>query len=246
MRQVKDVKGALSGFWLKIIAVIAMTTDHVASLFLKGGNVYVYSFMRCVGAMTFPIMAYLICEGYRKTSDLSKYKKRILIFSIASMLPYALAFGFKSYGLNVGFTLLFGIYAIDIYEKINSKILKTLLISVLCIASYEFDWGFSGVLLILMLYISEGKPHKTALALAAAVLLFVIKNEFVIYVENGRFYPFDKLVYNIAFFRHIGFVFAWAVICLYNEKRGRGAKYLFYAYYPLHLALLGIAARLLK
>ena len=246
MRQVKDMKGVLSGFWLKIIAVIAMTADHAAYLFLKDGNVYIYFFLRCVGAITFPVMAYLICEGYRKTSDLSKYKKRLLIFSIVSMIPYALAFGFKSYGLNVGFTLLFGIYAIDIYEKINNKFLKCLMIAVLCIASCDFDWGFSGVVLILMLYLSEGKPHKTALALAAAVLLFVIKNEFAIYVEYGRFYPIDKLVSNIAFLRHIGFVFAWAVICLYNGKRGRGAKYLFYVYYPLHLVLLGIATKLLK
>lgn len=34
------------------------------------------------------------------------------------------------------------------------------------------------------------------------------------------------------------------VLMLYNGSRGRSMKYWFYVYYPLHLAVLGLIARL--
>lgn len=78
----------ISAFWLKLLAIAAMTVDHIGYLFYPG-----VSWMRMVGRLTFPIMAFLIAEGYRHTHDLRRYETRLFVFALISMLPFYLAFG---------------------------------------------------------------------------------------------------------------------------------------------------------
>lgn len=49
--------------WLKIIAIIAMTMDHVAGSFLINGSV-IWLIFRIIGRITFPLMAYMLADGF--------------------------------------------------------------------------------------------------------------------------------------------------------------------------------------
>ena len=59
-----------------------------------------------VGGLTFPIMAYLLCEGYRHTSSVRRYAERLALFAVISQVPYSLLFGAQG---NVLITLLNGL-----------------------------------------------------------------------------------------------------------------------------------------
>ena len=55
------------------------------------------------GGLTFPIMAFLLVEGYRHTSNVARYARRLLVFALVAQVPFGM---FLSPGLNVLFTLL--------------------------------------------------------------------------------------------------------------------------------------------
>ena len=77
----------VTAFVLKVAAIVGMTCNHVANVFgseLPGGAmVALYS----LGGLTFPIMAYLLCEGYRHTSSVRRYTERLAVFAVVSQIP---------------------------------------------------------------------------------------------------------------------------------------------------------------
>ncbi len=96
----------VTAFVLKVAAIVGMTCNHVANVFgseLPGGAmVALYS----LDGLTFPIMAYLLCEGYRHTSSVRRYAERLAVFAVVSQIPYSLLFGATG---NVLITLLIGL-----------------------------------------------------------------------------------------------------------------------------------------
>ena len=79
---------------LKLIAIIAMTIDHIADLLYPGmPNNMISNIMHIIGRLTAPIMFFFICEGFYYTKSLKKYIVRLFIFSIISHFAYCYAFG---------------------------------------------------------------------------------------------------------------------------------------------------------
>jgi hypothetical protein len=59
---------------LKLIAIIAMTIDHIADLLYPGmPNNIIPNICHIIGRLTAPIMFFFICEGYFYTKDVKKY-----------------------------------------------------------------------------------------------------------------------------------------------------------------------------
>ena len=83
---------------LKYIAVIAMMIDHIGMFLLSPGpgdasalQVALYALLRTTGRLTAPLMLFFLTEGYVRTSSKIKYGIRLLVFGIASQIPYALS-----------------------------------------------------------------------------------------------------------------------------------------------------------
>ena len=84
----------LNSNYLKLIAIIAMTIDHVADLLYPGMPPSIISnLFHIIGRLTAPIMFFFICEGFYHTKDIKKYIKRLFIFAIISHFAYCFAFG---------------------------------------------------------------------------------------------------------------------------------------------------------
>ena len=215
----------MSSFVLKIIAIISMSFDHVGYLIMGGSSWFNY-----IGRFAFPIFAFQISEGYSHTKDVYKYLFRLFIFAIISQIPFML-FQYSmgiNLSLNVFFTLLFGLLAIFIYDKIKYKFLGILCAFILGIIAElcKFDYGFYGITIIFLFYLF--RSNKLAMCLSFIVTVF-LKTLYRIYMYGFHM----SYIYSSIFV-----VGTLLFICLYNEKKGRNIKYLLYFFYPVHLFLI--------
>lgn len=230
-----NTKG-VTGFTLKMIALCTMFVDHFAATMLEGfmeGELWqqiIYWGLRGVGRMAFPIYCFLLVEGFCHTKNIRKYLIRMFIFALASELPFDLAFNYNHKYFwksnNVFFTLFLGLAAItllDLYKRNRTKLhmWAVILLSAVTIIAFaalaEFvlftDYGGAGVLAIVLIY----------------------------YFHNNKALGFSLAVVALFLFASVTELPAIAmlpVIIFYNGERGRQVKYVFYAFYPVHLLLL--------
>ena len=232
---VSTLKRGISGSTLKIIAIITMLIDHVGAvviapvMFQRSGinymedNLYgTYSLLRSIGRIGFPIFCFLLVEGFLHTRDMKRYAIRLGIFAFISEIPFNLAFFGKIFSpdyQNVFFTLLIGLLVMMAYkaiqEKLESKITKIILylLSLSAGAGLAYfmktDYKAFGVICIMVIYVFRyNKLHQ-------------------IFAGAASFY-----------FKSPAAIFAFIPISLYNGKRGISLKYIFYAFYPVHLLIL--------
>lgn len=231
-------KPALSGSTLKIMALAIMLIDHIGAVIVQR-TMWMPGFehdfwnslylpLRYVGRLAFPIFCFLLVEGYVHTSDVKKYMRRMLLFALISEIPFNLAITGKLIDLNyqnVFFELAFGIgamFCLELVEKnLNNYFLQVIsrlgVIAVFAIAaeSFNFDYGMYGIISIIALYVF--RQNKMMQLLAGA----------------------------ISFCWEPVAPWAFLIIAFYNGKRGRKLKYIFYAFYPAHLLILYVIARLM-
>ena len=226
----------MSSFVLKIIAIIAMTLDHIGAVFFPMGDVlFPYNIiLRTVGRLTMPIMCFFIGEGYVHTRDKKKYSQRLAVFALISEMPYRLLLDNE---MNVMFTLLIGfcgIWASDILkEKFRSDSFRVpvYLLSVIIAIVVDCDWSYIGVLLIYAFY--HGRDSKVkGILYPLGVYIFVFVTA---YFDAVFFTGFEYFYIN---YIQLAGCLSIPLLMLYNGKKGPSLKYLFYIYYPLHMLVL--------
>ena len=100
----------MSAFFLKLLALLSMVTDHTAALLVPDGPLYFW--MRSFGRMAFLLYAFLLSEGFQHTRSAPRYARRLFLMGALSQIPYAFTLnaGFQSIlerftHLNIFFTL---------------------------------------------------------------------------------------------------------------------------------------------
>ena len=203
----------MTGFQLKLLAMLAMTADHIGAVFFPE-----IPLLRWIGRLAMPVLCFFIGEGLRHTRSPRRYLLRLTGFALLSELPFDLAFygGIEWGHQNVYFTLALGLLAL---WAIQSRGMEGWLLALTAALAAELlgcDYGMYGVLLILLL----DRFHSARSEQLAGVALL-----------------------NLAFFglqTQILSLIALPLLWLYNGKRGRDDRRLFYLYYPAHLCVLGI------
>ena len=217
----------LSGSALKIIAVLSMVTDHCAYYLLDEGSV-AYEVMRCFGRIAFPVFAFLVAEGFAHTRNRMRYFLSLLLFAVISEVPWYLLNDADGTH-NVMFTLALGVAVLAAFERLREhRVLCccSLLLTAWLAAWLGTDYEWRGVLMIVVFYLfSTIRSMNTPIILRRMMqLLFA----FPLMMHYGV----------------IGALLACAVIFLYDGTRGfihgNVAKYGFYAFYPVHLFLIGL------
>ena len=223
------MKKILTGSTLKLIAVMTMTIDHLAHFLLRYHEAFtepllyyhhkaisLYVIMRCIGRLAFPIFAFLIVEGFIHSSNRRRYGYSLLICALVSEIPWALLHhGFHLTGHNVIFTLLWGflgLCAIEHYSNDAKRLGLTLILMLAVAFLFRADYGGAGFAFIVMLYALRQQPVIQALV---GCCMLPMK-----WVAGLAFIPLN----------------------MYNGRRGfihgQLAKYLFYAFYPVHLMII--------
>ena len=82
----------LTGDALKLLAILAMTLDHIAWLLFPGYPAQAMPLaMHIIGRLTCPIMCYFIAEGYHYTRNFRRYALRLFLLAIVSHFAYIYA-----------------------------------------------------------------------------------------------------------------------------------------------------------
>ncbi|MDD7331367.1 TraX family protein [Eubacterium sp.] len=233
---------------LKLIAIIAMTVDHIAWAMFDGyPSALLPLVMHIIGRLTCPIMCYFIAEGYHYTRNINKYTFRLFAFAFVSHFAYIFASNdfvdFKSfipfyYGnflnqTSVMWSLAWGLVMLRIADSKRIKsIYKVLLVILICIITLSSDWSCIAALCIMAIGTNRGDFRKQM-----SWMIFYVALYSLVY-----FFAIDK-AYGIL---QMGVVLSIPVIAMYNGKRGKNPKinkfmkWFFYIFYPVHLFVIGL------
>lgn len=255
----KPVVG-LSGYGLKMIAVITMLIDHTAATVLEQmlsvmpswGPITVtnwyswyrlYMVLRGIGRMAFPIYCFLLVEGLIYTRSRLKYAIRMFVFALISEIPFDMALNGCvlnwSYN-NVFFTLFLGLLTIAATDYVmvhmadgaNEGINPKLL-------------RFLRIVLLLVIVLAGCilaevvfRSDYGASGILTIYILYVFRNQrmagFAIAIS-----VLGVLSSSLEFLALLMLV----PMYFYNGTRGKQCKYFFYAFYPVHLLILALICR---
>ncbi|MCL2406016.1 MAG: conjugal transfer protein TraX [Defluviitaleaceae bacterium] len=252
-------------FFLKMVAIVGMAMQHTVLVLGDVIPLGLHFPLQLAGGLTFPIMAFLLVEGYRYTSNVKRYMGRLFLWGVISQAPYMMAFGIVFIPTpNIMFTLFISLLAIVMYDRMKRRGLFVFLFVILCIVSFFFDWGGIGPVVVFIYHIIKTEklrriiPPITAAAynliffsLLGAIIAMaaIMVNVSPIFAEafTEALYPktIEEIGIGAAFASimfPIGSFLAVPLVLRYNGERGRSMKYLFYGFYPLHLLILALLA----
>ena len=220
--QTKKFAG-LTGNQLKLLALLAMTCDHVGLQLLPQ-----FIILRIIGRLAAPLFACMVAEGCRYTHNRGRYLGRLLGMAALCQIAYFVAMRSLYQCIFVTFSLsVCLIYALDsaVRRRTPSSVLSAVaavvfitegLPRILIHTDFDVDYGLWGVMLPVLVYLGRGKWGKLALFAVGVGLLGL----------------------------HYGGTQWWGLpsvplLALYNGKKGTwNIGPLFYWYYPAHLVVI--------
>lgn len=245
LQRVKREIGFSHNF-LTVVAMLSMFLDHAALTLIRNGKLYgfdvdlynnaimledaklwivLYNVMRIIGRLAFPIFAFLIVEGFRKTSNLFKYILRLLLLALISEIPYDLMvfnefLTVRCFTIqNVVFTYVIALLMLTCI-RLSSGLpsLLSVFIAALAVVLAKLlrtDYAIEGILLIYIFYIFRADLNiKCILAL---IITFLMSIE----------HYYGTAIFSVFF------------IYFYDGKKGYvDIGRVAYIFYPLHMLLL--------
>ena len=267
----------LSAFWLKIIAMITMIFDHIGAIILFHYSINepssflasLYEPFRIIGRFSFIILAFLVVDGVKHTSNKIKYLSRLLILSLVMTLG-ELCFT-HTYSGNPITTLFLGALTIVLlnlpkFYKLTACIpCIYVILSDLDIIPFKNEYGIYGFFLIIGFYLSlvvskflleyyssvnnldieifanEQMIHKYRLIISC---IFIFSYNLAWYL----IYPSWNNIPLIDMSLQVYSTFAIFPLFIYSGKRGYNSKwfqYGCYIFFPAHILIIYFISLLL-
>lgn len=330
-REKTGKKRGIPGSTLKLLAIFVMLIDHIAAVvlinilisvdfFSMGSAAYenptyqlmnaIYSNMRMIGRLGFPLFCFLLVEGFVHTRNKLKYVIRLALFCLLSEIPFDLAFSGQLFYMgyqNVFFTLLIGFVVMWGFQGIAERlkgmkwlpvisflgaagggyIVATVWrsgmftvnnITVLLMGKQlpEFMLSYNNssfniaalvsTIILLITYLAIRKTNSRYDIIFADLLLLacgmqladLLRTDYSAFgiLTIAVFYAFRRkpfrsalagcIILNIMTLNEYSAFFTLLPIGKYNGERGLRLKYVFYAFYPVHLLILYIICRFMK
>lgn len=197
---------------LKVFAIVAMVLDHVDTGLLGGAA----GWHQTIGRVVFPIFALLLGMNLARIRDNDKLlvslAPRMAIFGLLAAVPYVYVYGWLP--LNIMFTLAASVLIVALIRQ-GSVVLAA---SVCVFAGLFVDYNWCGLAAVVGSWwaIRQGAPLGAVAVYVGAVLLPV----------NGN---------------------AWALLAAplivmggFIEGAAPRAKWMFYVFYPVHIAVIAL------
>lgn len=211
---------------LKVIGIVSMTIDHIGYFLFPQMTV-----LRIIGRLAYPIFAYMIAEGCRYTRNKVRYFCTVLVIAgVCSVVTY-FAEGSLYQSIFTTFSCaMILIFALDAAAKTAERTRKifcgvcaAVLVFLYFVAfqlrmipGFETDYGFLGIITPVLVWLGRSKAEKLA---GLTIGLCLVSAE----LGTVQFFSLTAVI----------------LLYFYNGERGNHSlKWAFYAYYPLHIAVL--------
>ncbi len=237
------------GNLLKLIAMLTMFADHAGKMLLPQ-----YRIMRVIGRLAFPIYAYCIAMGCVYTRNPLNYLKRLLALALVTQPIYAVALGHSvsaMYAVSFKADPIAAAFNFYMYSWAKPSILLTLALGVLLIWALrerqlvlfaalavfswlirgKIDYGLRGLGLILLFYIFISRRWLSLPCILAYMLWWGLE---------GNGYELFGVRFGIQTFAMLALPF----IYIRSHSRLRLPRWVFYLFYPAHMALIYVLCHL--
>lgn len=162
----KEVAGNLDTGLLKIIALCCMVIDHA------GARIFTTHLeLRIIGRMAFPLYIWCMVVGACYTKNPARYALRLLLAGLISQPFYMLGLNHGWDKWSIFMTLLLGYLGICgiRYHRFGSRWWAPVVV-LLIPCFVEMDYGWAGVLLIMLMYLAR----QSRGAIAAVMIAFCL------------------------------------------------------------------------
>ncbi|MDD4532654.1 MAG: TraX family protein [Bacilli bacterium] len=254
----------LSHFSLLIIAMIAMTINHVGTFFFHD-DLSIVRTLYTIGRIAFPLYAFISVQGVYKSSNNLEYSLRLIVLGL--LIDLVMFFSNHGYNGNAMFELGLGVLALSLFKRNDGfSLLGLIPAAVMVLSDFEYfpiraEYGTYGLAIMLGFYFGEkfgsyyidyyasltkiDKDYLIKSSLRKYQNIFSI----VIFIILSILFSVLSLLYPNAFFinKLLGFqiqdyaIIASVFIFFYSGKQGIHNAFtqgFFYLYYPLHIVLL--------
>jgi hypothetical protein len=214
-----------------MIGLDSYTQQELSQALAKDSSLMVLagvsSAMQLLGGLAVPLFAYLLVEGFCKTSNYKKYLLRMVCFAVLSEVPYDLANSGKLLDLSSQNALvtmcicLLLLYFLRMTGQLTggfsvaAKIVITLC-GVFWVTLFRAQYGLCVVLLVAVFYVFYTR-HLLKTVLGAVISLLYVTGPLSFY----------------------------GIWCCNEERKDILSKYVYYVFYPLHLLVLGVIVKMM-
>lgn len=233
---------------IKLVAVITMVIDHIGVIFFPS-----QLWLRLIGRIAFPLFCWGIVIGAERTGNWQKYLLRLLILAFISQPFYMIALNHTWTQFSVMATLLLGFLAVmGMRLKWHFSQVWAPILCLLVAAAFQMDYGWRGVLLIILMHLARNSRGGLAALMTAFCLYWggggtVIPRPVVTFLTSTPF----RLV-NISLSELLGLfkvqslaIMALPLMLIDTNSGLRIPRWASYLAYPGHLLLLWLLRNLL-
>lgn len=234
---------------LKLAAMLAMLCDHAGKMLFPQ-----YPVMRIIGRMAFPIYAYCLAAGCVYTRNMLRYLERMVLLALISQPIYVVAMGHstqamyavsfaekpvqaalnfyvRSWAAHPGILFALSVGLLAIWSLRERRLILAIAIAVFVyLAQAKLDYGWRGVVLMVLFYVFIERRWLSLPVVLAFMLWWGL---------SGAGYSLFGVKFGIQAFAML----ALPLIYIRTSSDLKLPKWLFYAFYPVHLALIYVLYR---
>ena len=252
--QKPSLGGSTATGTLKIIALIFMMTDHMGKMLFPA-----VPEMRVLGRIAFPLYAWCLVVGFCYTRNVWRYALRLLAVGLISQPLYMAALAHTWREPNIFLTLLLGLLAlVAVAEKPWERMSPAaralgrlaagvgLALSLLLAQIFGCDYGWRGVLLIVLLYGARERASALAAVMAAFCLYWGASSSTVTSFLGLELRPAGTTAVLLAPWLRLQALAILALpLMLFPWRRNvRLPAWAGYGLYPAHLVVLWLLERI--